>query len=98
MSDALAIGAIGGLGVRGVSVPRDVSVVGFDDIDVAAHLDPPLTTIHQPIARKGREAIELLLAVLEGRGGAKAPVHRILATHLVVRGSTAAVTAPFPRR
>jgi alanine racemase len=98
MSDALAIGAIGALGGRGVSVPREVSVVGFDDIDLAAYLDPPLTTIHQPIARKGREAIGLLLAAMDGRGGAVAPVHHVLATHLVVRGSTARVPAPLTRR
>ncbi len=90
MSDALAIGAIGALRGRGRRVPDDVSVVGFDDIEVAAHLDPPLTTIHQPIARKGREAIELLLMAIEARTGpeAAAPEHRILPTHLVVRAST----------
>ena len=100
MSDALAIGAIGAARGRGLRVPGDVSVVGFDDIDVAAYLDPPLTTVHQPIARKGREAIELLLAAIAGRGGSAAAAgapsseHRILPTHLVVRAST----GPLPRR
>jgi DNA-binding LacI/PurR family transcriptional regulator len=80
-------------------VPADVSVVGFDDIDVAAHLEPALTTIHQPIARKGREAIELLLAAVDARtgavgSGAATPEHRVLPTHLVVRAST----GPLARR
>ncbi len=101
MSDVLAIGAIGALRRHGLSVPADVSVVGFDDIEVAAHLDPALTTVHQPIARKGREAIELLLAAIDG-AAAVAPEHRILGTHLVVRASTgpvhAAVTAGGGRR
>ncbi len=99
MSDALAIGAIGALRGRGVRVPADVSVVGFDDIDVAAYLEPALTTVHQPIARKGREAIELLLAAIEGRSGAagnsaSTTEHRVLPTHLVVRAST----SPLARR
>ncbi|HEV8403739.1 MAG TPA: LacI family DNA-binding transcriptional regulator [Candidatus Limnocylindrales bacterium] len=99
MSDALAIGAIGALRARDLRVPTDVSVVGFDDIEVAAYLEPALTTIHQPIARKGREAIELLLAAIDARtgpagAGATTPEHRVLPTHLVVRAST----GPFPRR
>jgi DNA-binding LacI/PurR family transcriptional regulator len=99
MSDALAIGAIGALRGRGVGVPTDVSVVGFDDIDVAAYLEPALTTVHQPIARKGREAIELLLAAIDARtgsvrNGTLTPEHRVLPTHLVVRAST----GPLPRR
>jgi alanine racemase len=72
-------------------VPTDISVVGFDDIDLAAHLDPPLTTVHQPIDRKGREAIDLLLAAIDARAGSRgpaAPEHRVLPTHLVVRAST----------
>jgi DNA-binding LacI/PurR family transcriptional regulator len=87
MSDAMAIGVMRGLRERGLAVPGDVSVVGFDDIDLAQHLDPPLTTVHQPIRRKGEEAVDLLLAVIEGRGLAR-PEHRRLETHLVVRGST----------
>lgn len=93
MSDALAIGAIGALRGHGLSVPADVSVVGFDDIEVAAHLDPALTTVHQPIARKGREAIELLLAAIAGQGAVE-PEHRVLQTHLVVRASTGPVRVP----
>jgi alanine racemase len=89
MSDAIAIGAIRGLRDRGLSIPRDVSVVGFDDIELAIATDPPLTTIHQPIRGKGEEAARLLLSGIAGRG--EPPEHRRLATRLVIRASTAPV-------
>ena len=77
-----------------LDVPGDVSVVGFDDIDLAPHVDPPLTTVHQPIRRKGEEAVRLLLSVVERRDLAK-PEHRRLETRLIVRGSTGPVpTSP----
>ena len=52
MSDAMAIGAMHAPLEHGLGVPGDVSVVGFDDIDLAAHVEPPLTTVHQPIRQK----------------------------------------------
>jgi DNA-binding LacI/PurR family transcriptional regulator len=90
MSDAMAIGAMRALRDLRLSVPRDVSVVGFDDIDLAPHVDPPLTTVHQPIRRKGEEAVRLLLTVVNRRDQAK-PEHRRLETRLIVRGSTGPV-------
>jgi DNA-binding LacI/PurR family transcriptional regulator len=75
-----------------LEVPVDVSVLGFDDIDHAPHVDPPLTTVHQPIRRKGEEAVRLLLSVVERRDLAK-PQHRRLETHLIVRSSTGPVRA-----
>ena len=93
MSDAIAIGAIRGLRDRGLTIPDDVSVVGFDDIELAQTMDPPLTTIHQPIRGKGEEAVRLLLDLIAGRG---VPTeHRRLAAELIVRASTAA--APTSR-
>ncbi len=88
MSDAMAIGAMRAIRERGQRVPEDVSVVGFDDIDLAPHTDPPLTTVHQPTRQKGEEAVRLLLSLAK-RQGDDGPVHRRLATRLVVRGSTA---------
>jgi DNA-binding LacI/PurR family transcriptional regulator len=89
MSDAMAIGALRALRDLRLVVPRDVSVVGFDDIELSTHVDPPLTTVHQPIRRKGEEAVRALLAMVEGPGQGQArPVHRRLDTRLVVRGST----------
>jgi alanine racemase len=92
MSDAMAIGAMHALRDLGLDVPGDVSVVGFDDIDLAAHVQPPLTTVHQPIREKGEEAVRLLLAVV-GTQPTDMPVHRWLETRLVVRGSTGPVRA-----
>ena len=89
----MAIGAMRALRDMRSIVPGDVSVVGFDDIDLAQHVDPPLTTVHQPIRRKGEEAVRLLLAVIQSREPAKAE-HRLLETRLIVRGST----GPAPRR
>ena len=91
MSDAMAIGAIRAIHDRGHSVPGDISVVGFDDVDLAETTDPPLTTVHQPVRGKGEAAVRLLLAVIEGRNAS--PGHRRLETRLVVRSST----GPAPR-
>jgi DNA-binding LacI/PurR family transcriptional regulator len=89
MSDALAIGAIRGLRDRGLSIPADVSVVGFDDIELAQTTDPPLTTVHQPIRGKGEEAARLLLAVIGGQG--EPPGHLRMPTRLVIRASAGPV-------
>ena len=95
MSDAMAIGALRALRDLHLDVPGDVSVVGFDDIDLAPLVYPPLTTVHQPIRQKGEEAVRALLTILDGRGPAK-PDHRRLETRLIVRGSTGPV--PSSRR
>jgi LacI family xylobiose transport system transcriptional regulator len=88
MSDAMAIGAMRAVREVGLRVPDDVSIVGFDDVDVAQFTDPPLTTVHQPIRRKGEEAVRLLLA--GGRNRTEgATEQRHLETRLVIRGSTA---------
>jgi alanine racemase len=87
MSDAMAIGAMSAARDLGVIVPSHLSIVGFDDIDVAAHVEPPLTTVHQPIREKGAVAARLLLAGIERRD--PRPERRQLQTRLIVRGSTA---------
>ena len=86
------LGAMRALRDLRLDIPGDVSVVGFDDIDLAPHVDPPLTTVHQPIRRKGEEAVRLLLSVVERRDLAK-PEHRRLETRLIVRASTGPVRA-----
>ncbi|MEX2183299.1 MAG: LacI family DNA-binding transcriptional regulator, partial [Chloroflexota bacterium] len=90
MSDAMAIGAMRALRDLHLDIPGDVTVVGFDDIDLAPHVDPPLTTVHQPIRRKGEEAVRLLLTVVERRDQATAE-HRRLETRLIVRSSSGPV-------
>ena len=83
-SDLMAAGALATLRRRGLRVPQDVAVGGFDDSGLAATLDPPLTTMHQPFDRISGEMVALLLDVVGG-----AP-HRYvtLPAHLVVRAST----------
>jgi DNA-binding LacI/PurR family transcriptional regulator len=89
MSDAIAIGVLGAARELGLAVPADLSVVGFDDLPVSRFTDPPLTTVHQPVRRKGSEAARLLLATVAGMP-APGEQREVLATHLVVRGSTSA--------
>ena len=84
-SDQLALGVIAGATERGLSVPGDVSVVGFDDIPAAATADPPLTTVRQDHTEKGLLAGRMLISQLRKQDG---PSARPLATSLVVRGST----------
>ncbi|HEY7736393.1 MAG TPA: LacI family DNA-binding transcriptional regulator [Candidatus Limnocylindrales bacterium] len=87
-NDLMAIGAIRAIRSAGGRVPEDVSVVGFDDVDLAAYVDPPLTTIAQSTAEMGRWAFERLarlLATPDGDGGDE--VVR-LPVRLVVRSST----------
>lgn len=86
-NDLTAIGALRTLRRAGNHVPQDVSVVGFDDIEMAAWTDPPLTTIRQPTAELGRWAVERLLGALDGwePNGVEA---RELEPELVVRDST----------
>src|SRR6478736_2323776 len=76
----------------GRRVPQDVAVGGFDDSGLAATLDPPLTTVRQPLDQIAGEMVRLLIELVEG--GEPAPV--TLPTSLVVRASTGAVPAPRP--
>jgi DNA-binding LacI/PurR family transcriptional regulator len=62
MSDRIALHALEWLKARGISVPGDVSVVGFDGVPEGETSDPPLTTIAQPMAEMGRRAVETILA------------------------------------
>ena len=84
-NDLMAIGAMQVLRESGREVPRDVAVVGFDDIDAALHADPPLTTVAQDIDAMGRRLAELLLLELSGDTD---PQREIIPTRLVVREST----------
>jgi LacI family transcriptional regulator len=84
LNDAMATGVVSGLRDRGLAVPRDVSVTGFDDIQVAQDLSPALTTVRLPMTEMGAVALELAL-----RPAAARPRRRHLAHALVVRDSTA---------
>jgi alanine racemase len=88
MSDVMAIGVIWAAHELGLRVPADLSIIGFDDLDVAPHSNPPLTTVHQPIRQKGEESVRLLLRMIASPDAAR-PEHTTLATRLIIRGSTA---------
>ena len=71
-NDLTAIGALRGVRSAGLRVPEEVSIVGFDDIDLAAWIDPPLTTVRQPTEAMGRWAVERLVAPRHRRGADRA--------------------------
>ncbi len=88
-NDQMALGVLHALRESGRSAPRDVSVVGFDDIPEAAFFAPPLTTVHQDFEELGRRCVARLLAAIAGHEPSTAPV---ISPRLVVRESTAAMT------
>jgi LacI family transcriptional regulator len=85
-NDLLAAGAMFEAAARGIAVPSGMSIIGIDNLDISAHLNPPLTTVHLPTAQLGDAAAEYVLARLAGHAP---PVRRELPVALVTRGSTA---------
>jgi histidyl-tRNA synthetase len=85
-NDKMAVGAMAAAARRGLRVPEDLSVAGFDDIDLARATKPMLTTVRQPLEEMGRMAVTLLMRLLE-RHQLEA-LHVELATELIVRAST----------
>jgi len=85
-SDLLAMAAVSALRQQGRAVPEDVLVVGYDDIALAEHFIPPLSTVSQPVAEAGRVLVALLMAQLAGERVAS----RMLTTQLVPRRSSQA--------
>lgn len=91
-NDVSAITAMAEAAARGLRVPEDLSVIGFDNIPESALTDPPLTTIEQPIQQMGERAVEMLLRLLAGH--LPEPVRETLPTRLLERGSCAAPKEP----
>ena len=89
----LAIGAMQAARQRGLRMPEDLSVVGFDDTYEASIVSPALTTVRQPLAEMGRMAVAQLVRLLQSQR--IEALHVELATKLVVRESTAAVAGPI---
>ncbi|WP_291795668.1 LacI family DNA-binding transcriptional regulator [Cellulomonas sp.] len=87
-SDNMAAGALRALRAAGRRVPEDVAVVGFDDLEIARHTEPALTTVSQPIRGLGHEMATMLVRLIDG----DSPTPIILPTHLVVRGSAPGAT------
>lgn len=87
-TDIIAMGAIQAAEAAGVRVPWDLSVVGFDDVELAQTCDPPLTTVHQPFVEIGQRAVELLRELI--RHPAASDRRRLITPSLVVRSSAVA--------
>ena len=86
MNDEMAIGAIKGLKSKGIRVPEDISVTGFDDLEFAKYSDPALTTIAQPAGKIGEKAAELLFQLLDGTH--EGSTEFVLPYEFVIRQST----------
>jgi LacI family transcriptional regulator len=86
-NDLMAFGAMDAIKDSALRVGDDVSVVGFDDIPMASQVHPPLTTVRQPMAQMGENALDLLVTLIEDR--TPISLRRELATELIVRESTA---------
>jgi LacI family repressor for deo operon, udp, cdd, tsx, nupC, and nupG len=90
-NDEMSIGFISAMREHDLECPRDISVIGFDDIAVAAHCWPPLTTMRQPRDQIGRRATETLIDMLESDRSERRPVRVVLKSELVVRKSARAI-------
>lgn len=91
VNDWMAMRALHAASHLGLRVPADLSIVGFDNLDISEYINPPLTTVAQDAALMGAEAARRLLAIIEGQ-----PVQNIvtlLPTHLIVRASATTVSA-----
>jgi DNA-binding LacI/PurR family transcriptional regulator len=86
-NDLSAIGSVNAVAERGLRVPDDVSVIGFDDLRLSAFTSPPLTTIHQPAVEIAERATEILIDLTHG--GTVGELRHLLEPRLVVRASTA---------
>ena len=84
-ADIMAAGVMTGLRDAGVRVPDDLSIVGFDDLNISQMLTPPLTTIHQDMMEKGRLAVNFMIQKLEGKTLSQTEI--ALPIHLVERQS-----------
>ena len=90
-NDVMAMGALHAIRAHHLRVPHDVSIVGFDDIAMAAHTNPPLTTVDQPTYRMGKLAMQMLRHLMQGQ-----PIpgdgYTLVESPLIVRESTAPLT------
>jgi DNA-binding LacI/PurR family transcriptional regulator len=84
-NDVMAYGVIRGVMERGLRIPEDLSLIGFDNLDFSSIIHPPLTTIHQPKYEMGEAAVEILLRLANKEK--QMPEHRLLGVELIERQS-----------
>ena len=88
-NDMTAIGLLHAARAQGLSIPGDLAVVGFDDIPFASYVQPPLTTVAQPKPQMGRQAVEMVLALLaDGAQDREAVSDMVVQGKLIVRASS----------
>jgi LacI family transcriptional regulator len=85
-NDSTALGALETIAGRGLRIPEDIALAGFDDLEFAVQLDPPLTTVRQGVRQQGAEAVSNLFQLIEDPTGS--PRRVLLPTELVIRQST----------
>lgn len=95
-NDQMALGVLRAAGDAGVVVPDELSVIGVDNIPLAAYFSPPLTTVHQDFARIGQLAARLLIRVVEAQ--ADEHEHHLLSGEMIIRRSTGAPGTALPNR
>ena len=95
-NDQMALGLLHAANGRGINVPRDVAVVGFDGLIEGAHFTPSLTTIVQPLRELGRLAVQEVMAQIDAEPGARAVRNLALATELLVRDSAPGTGGTIP--
>jgi LacI family transcriptional regulator len=92
VNDTMAFGAIQAIMETGRAIPKDISLVGFDDVELSGIIHPPLTTVHVPQYEMGKAAVEIVLRQSKSRGPA-IPEHRVFGVRLVERQSCRDVSA-----
>lgn len=93
-SDAIALGVARALHAAGIRIPDDISLVGFDGIELASIMHPPLTTISQPLYEIGRAAVEILIGQFSRKD--RVPEHRNFDVRLIERDSCRELPVPEP--
>ena len=97
-NDVMAFGVVKAALERGLRIPEDLSLIGFDNIEFSGIVHPPLTTIHQPKYEMGQAAVEILLRMAKERGKRTAE-HRLLGVEMIERSSCQApLSAPRARK
>ncbi|MES2350751.1 MAG: LacI family DNA-binding transcriptional regulator [Pseudomonadota bacterium] len=97
-SDRMALGALKGLHELGVSVPGDVSVVGYDNMHYDDYCIPPLSSVHSPVLEMAQASVQMLLDQILGTGPAALPMQQVFPAGLVVRESSSRIGAGPARR
>ncbi len=92
-NDVIAFGCIRAMMEKGIRIPQDISIIGFDNIEISQITSPPLTTIDQPKYETGKAAVEMLLS-MAAKDGMRGPEHRIIGVRLIERQSCRSISAP----